>query len=119
MMRYIFLRGTVILLNSFKKSELKKIRSLSFHCQVRQEISTLNDELERLTTELRELVQRWNSEYKKCTVTKNKFRAVVKMLALNMSVKSPTRDCEIPSDHIEPVVPPVIVGSKNHIKKGI
>ncbi len=79
----------------------------------------LNNEFETITNDLKKLFQSWKSDYKKCTATKNKFRAAVKMLVLYKSLNSPTKDLEIPSHLIDPVDPPVVIGSKKHIKKGL
>jgi len=79
----------------------------------------LNNELETITNELQKFVQNWKSNYKKCIVTKKKIRAAVKMLILYKSINSPTKDCEIPSHLVGPANPPIVVGSKNHIKKGV
>ncbi len=35
------------------------------------------------------------------------------------SSENDIKDCEIPSNHVDPVNPPVVIGSKNHITKGI
>ncbi|CAG8637660.1 16027_t:CDS:2, partial [Funneliformis mosseae] len=97
--------------------------------EVRQEITMLNDELDNLTNELRKLVQQWKSDFKKCGVTKRKFKAAAKMLILYKSISPPSSkmDCEIPSSKLDCEIPSYLVdtenssvvpGSKN-IKKGL
>ncbi|CAG8685029.1 12797_t:CDS:2, partial [Funneliformis mosseae] len=97
--------------------------------EVRQEIPMLNDELDYLTSELRKLVQQWKSNFKKCGVTKRKFKAAAKMLILYKSISPPSSkmnseisysklDCEIPSYLVDTENSSVIPGSKN-IKKGL
>ncbi|RIA78707.1 hypothetical protein C1645_842554 [Glomus cerebriforme] len=90
--------------------------------EVRREISGLNDELEILTNELRELFNRWKSDRTGWNgKIKKKFKAIAKMASLRKSVsifEKEIRPYELKLDFIKPIVPSVTVGSKHHITKG-
>ncbi|CAI2174014.1 15304_t:CDS:2 [Funneliformis geosporum] len=88
------------------------------NAEVQQEISTLNDELESITNELHKVVQDWKSEFKRCRVSKGKFKAVAKMLILYKSVSPQSIiDCEIPSYFVDVESSSVVLES--NIKKGL
>ncbi|CAI2179765.1 11473_t:CDS:2 [Funneliformis geosporum] len=90
--------------------------------EVRQEISKLISELETFTNELRESIEDWKSKYTGWNgKIRNKIKVLAKVVTLKKSLSTSEKemkDCEIPSYHVDPVNPPVVLGNKNHVKKG-
>ncbi|CAG8601645.1 1583_t:CDS:2 [Funneliformis caledonium] len=90
--------------------------------EVRQEISKLISELETYTNELSELFEDWKSKYTGWNgKIRNKIKVLAKVVTLKKSLSSSEKEmkyCEIPSNHIDLINPPVVMGNKNHIKKG-
>ncbi len=83
--------------------------------KVRQGITKLNDELKTSTDELRETFNnwkpnraRWNGKVRK------KIKSIAKMVNIKKYVSTYEKEirlCEIKSDHVEPMNPPVVVGN--------
>ncbi|GBB90924.1 hypothetical protein RclHR1_01800009 [Rhizophagus clarus] len=82
--------------------------------EVRRDLTKLNDELKTSTDELRDTFIKWKSSRGGWNgKIKKKIKAFAKMANIRKSVSTSEkeiRQCELNSDHVEPMEPPVVVG---------
>ncbi|EXX69963.1 uncharacterized protein OCT59_024912 [Rhizophagus irregularis] len=83
--------------------------------EVRRDLTKLNDELKVSTDELRDIFIKWKSGRVGWNgKIKKKIKAFAKMANIRKSVTAYEKEikiCEIKSDFVEPLEPPVVVGS--------